>query len=215
MHVPPRGGLPHPSVVGTFDLHVPPRGGLPHPSVVATCPVKLSSHHHRHRQREVGTASTRPRQRARARAREATEGTNIRSNCGTTQWQPEHHLARDLNRRSMYSVPLASSVKRRHDHGHDNDHIDARKKTRGAPISDEGSRDLKALLDDDVTPTTLHLSSVTFLHPPGHDEGHKPSPNQERPSPRRCHHDHEGPDHDREQCRPTVRPRQRRQVLSP
>ena len=65
----------------------------------------------------------------------------------------------------MYSVPLASSVKRRHDHGHDNDHIDARKKTRGAPISDEGSRDLKALLDDDVTPTTLHLSSVTFLHP--------------------------------------------------
>ena len=65
----------------------------------------------------------------------------------------------------MYSVPLASSVKRRHDHGHDNDHIDARKKTRGAPISDEGIRDLKALLDDDVTPTTLHLSSVTFLHP--------------------------------------------------
>ena len=70
----------------------------------------------------------------------------------------------------MYSVPLASSVKRRHDHGHDNDHIDARKKTRGAPISDEGSRDLKALLDDDVTPTTRSYtvragSVVTFLHP--------------------------------------------------
>ena len=75
----------------------------------------------------------------------------------------------------MYSVPLASSVKRRHDHGHDNDHIDARKKTRGAPISDEGSRDLKALLDDDVTPTTATHSTravtvragsvVTFLHP--------------------------------------------------
>ena len=75
----------------------------------------------------------------------------------------------------MYSVPLASSVKRRHDHGHDNDHIDARKKTRGAPISDEGIRDLKALLDDDVTPTTATHSTravtvragsvVTFLHP--------------------------------------------------
>ena len=75
----------------------------------------------------------------------------------------------------MYSVPLASSVKRRHDHGHDNDHIDARKKTRGAPISDEGSRDLKSLLDDDVTPTTVTHSTravtvragsvVTFLHP--------------------------------------------------
>ena len=70
----------------------------------------------------------------------------------------------------MYSVPLASSVKRRHDHGHDNDHIDARKKTRGAPISDEGSRDLKARLDDDVTPTTRSYtvragSVVTFLHP--------------------------------------------------
>ena len=75
----------------------------------------------------------------------------------------------------MYSVPLASSVKRRHDHGHDNDHIDARKKTRGAPISDEGIRDLKALLDDDETPTTATHSTravtvragsvVTFLHP--------------------------------------------------
>ena len=70
----------------------------------------------------------------------------------------------------MYSVPLASSVKRRHDHGHDNGHIGARKKTRGAPISDEGSRDLKALLDDDVTPTTRPYtvragSVVTFLHP--------------------------------------------------
>ena len=75
----------------------------------------------------------------------------------------------------MYSVPLASSEKRRHDHGHDNDHIDARKKTRGAPISDEGIRDLKALLDDDETPTTATHSTravtvrarsvVTFLHP--------------------------------------------------
>ena len=75
----------------------------------------------------------------------------------------------------MYSVPLASSVKRRHDHGHANDHIDARKKTRGAPISDEGIRDLKALLDDDETPTTATHSTravtvragsvVTFLHP--------------------------------------------------
>ena len=75
----------------------------------------------------------------------------------------------------MYSVPLASSVKRRHDHGHDNDHIDARKKTRGAPIIDEGIRDLKALLDDDETPTTATHSTravtvragsvVTFLHP--------------------------------------------------
>ena len=75
----------------------------------------------------------------------------------------------------MYSVPLASSVKRRHDHGRDNDHIDARKKTRGAPISDEGIRDLKALLDDDETPTTATQSTravtvragsvVTFLPP--------------------------------------------------
>ena len=75
----------------------------------------------------------------------------------------------------MYSVPLPSSAKRRHDHGHDNDHIDARKKTRGAPISDEGIRDLKALLDDDETPTTATHSTravtvragsvVTFLHP--------------------------------------------------
>ena len=62
----------------------------------------------------------------------------------------------------MYSVPLASSVKRRHDHGHDNDHIDARKKTRGAPISDEGIRDLKALLDDDET-TSASKDQTTTL----------------------------------------------------
>ena len=102
----------------------------------------------------------------------------------------------------MYSVPLASSVKRRHDHGHDNDHIDARKKTRGAPISDEGSRDLKSLLDDDLTPTTLHLSSVTFLHPQDTTKVIK----QVRIK-KDLRLDVAMP--------PTVRPRPRRQVLSP